>query len=274
MKILYKQSNGYDKGKLFYNTYVKKISINGDAITYSNKEHHHTCFEMHIIMKGYQTYIIDNTTYRVEAGSFLLIPPKKKHKSYDFSSETEKFSITFVTDNTKIISSVPKCTHMKTPPRILENLAFINSECSKKLEFSNTLIENCAFETIIAVLRLSGFSEENVTQVAKDNARLSLAKQFIKDNIELMPTVAVIAEYCNLSTKQLTRLFKAENTTPLNYINSQKIKVIQRLLVENVFTLKEIAEKFNFNNEYYFNSYFKKYAGMPPGEYRAMHTQK
>ena len=136
------------------------------------------------------------------------------------------------------------------------------------------MIENCAFETIITILRLGGLCEENATSVTKDNARLALAKQFIKDNIELMPTVAIIAEYCNMSTKQLTRLFKNENTTPLNYINAQKIKVIQDLLIENNLTLKEIAEKFNFNNEYYFNSYFKKYAGIPPGEYRAMHTQQ
>ena len=274
MKILYKQSNEYDDNKIFYNTYVKKLSIDGDSLTYSNKEHHHTCFEMHIIIKGYQSYIIDNVEYRVEEGSFLLIPPKNKHRLYEFSNHAEKFSITFITDNKKIISSISKCVHLKTPPRILENLYFINDEYNKKLEFSCTLINNCAFETIITALRISGFSEQNATLAIKDNARLSLAKQFIKDNIELMPNVAVIAEYCNMSTKQLTRLFKTENTTPLNYINSQKIKVIQHLLIENRLTLKEIAEKFNFNNEYYFNSYFKKYAGMPPGEYRSMHTQK
>lgn len=273
MKILYKQPSENNSG-IFYNTYIKKISIDGESLTYSNKEHHHTCFEMHIIMKGYQTYIIDNVTYRVEAGSFLLIPPKKKHLLSEFSSHAEKYSITFITDIEEILSGISKCVHFKTPPRILDNLSFIDSETNRKLEFSSALIENCSFETIITILRLAGFSEKNATPAIRDNARLTLAKQFIKDNIEFMPTVAVIAEYCNLSTKQLTRLFKAENTTPLNYINSQKIKVIQNLLIENTLTLKEIAAKFNFNNEYYFNSYFKKYAGMPPGEYRLMHTQK
>ena len=98
MKILYKQPSD-NNSEIFYNTYIKKISIDGDSLTYANKEHHHTCFEMHIIVKGYQTYIIDNKVYRVEAGSFLLIPPKNKHRLTEFSSHAEKFSITFITDN-------------------------------------------------------------------------------------------------------------------------------------------------------------------------------
>ena len=31
---------------------------------------------------------------------------------------------------------------------------------------------------------------------------------------------------------------------------------------------KEIADKMSFNNEYYFNTFFKKYFGMTPGEYK------
>jgi AraC-like DNA-binding protein len=35
-------------------------------------------------------------------------------------------------------------------------------------------------------------------------------------------------------------------------------------------SIKDISEIMHFNNEYYFNAFFKKYSGMPPGEYRKM----
>ena len=57
---------------------------------------------------------------------------------------------------------------------------------------------------------------------------------------------------------------------------------ISRILCYNVFavmneselSLKEISERLNFANEYYFNTFFKKYSGMTPGEYRKMSTAK
>lgn len=278
MKILFKQGGSADNSLLLNqgisNTYVKKLSFKSDSFLVAKKEHHHTCFEIHFIMNGHQTYEISGKSFKVDAGNFLIIPPGIKHKLSDFSNQTEKFSVTFITDNTKISKKITECTYHSSPERIIENLKFIETEHYRKLQFSKILINNVVFETVIELLRIIGFSEKAALNTISENARLSLAKQFIKDNIELTPTVTDIAEYCNMSTKQLTRLFKKEDITPLAYIQRQKIKVIQKLLSEDSMTLKEIAEKFNFNNEYYFNSYFKKYAGMPPGEYRDMHIQK
>lgn len=278
MKILFKQANNDDNTLLsnlgISNTYVKELSFKNDSFLVAKKEHHHTCFEIHLIMNGHQTYEIKDKKFKVTSGNFLIIPPGTKHKSVDFSTNTEKFSITFILDNSKISKLITDCCNVNSPERIIENLKYIETEQGKKLQFSKVLINNAVFEIIIELLRIMGFSEKSASNITTENARLSLAKQFIKDNIELTPTVTDIAEYCNLSTKQLTRLFKQEDTTPLGYIQKQKVKVIQKLLADDSMTLKEIAEKFNFNNEYYFNSYFKKYAGMPPGEYRTMHTQK
>ena len=80
-----------------------------------------------------------------------------------------------------------------------------------------------------------------------------------------------VAEYCYLGTKQLTRLFREyEDNTPAAYIRERKIGHIERLLSETELSLREISEKMSFANEYHFNSFFKKYAGMTPREYRRM----
>ena len=126
------------------------------------------------------------------------------------------------------------------------------------------------FEIIITLLRLCGLSEEiRQAEFSGEDVRLSMAKQYIKDNIEYNPKLSDVAAFCYIGTKQLTRLFKAfENTTPALYIQSQKFRHIEKLLMNTELSLKEISEKMNFSSEYHFNSFFKKIAGTPPGEYR------
>ena len=130
---------------------------------------------------------------------------------------------------------------------------------------------NSIFENIIIILRAAGFCEEYKPADDCGNAVCELAKQFIRDNIELSPTVYDTAEYCHMSAKQLTRIFvEFEGKTPGEYIKTQRIEKIKLLLNEGEFSLKEISEKTGFANEYYFNCFFKKYEGIPPGKYRKM----
>lgn len=88
------------------------------------------------------------------------------------------------------------------------------------------------------------------------------------------PGVVDVATYCYLSTKQLTRIFqKYEGVTPGEYIIKRRIVKIESLLADASLSLKQVSMMMNFDNEYYFNAFFKKYSGMPPGEYRKMHGQ-
>ena len=103
---------------------------------------------------------------------------------------------------------------------------------------------------------------------------LAIAKQYVIDNADQQLSVSEISDYCYLSEKQLTRLFAADGITPADFIRKEKIKLIEGYLNEGKLSLREISEKLSFANEYYFNTFFKKYSGMTPGEYRKMSTDK
>ena len=53
-------------------------------------------------------------------------------------------------------------------------------------------------------------------------------------------------------------------------IMAEAKRLLEKLLADESFSLKQISEIMNFNNAYYFNAFFKKHSGMPPGEYRKM----
>ena len=135
---------------------------------------------------------------------------------------------------------------------------------------------NRIFEVIVSLMRMSGAAEcSHPLYETEEDLRLTLARQFVIDNINLPLTVADLASYCNLSEKQLTRLFlQYEGSPPKQYIQRQKVNKMEQLLADHTLSLKEISEQMHFSSEYYFNSYFKKHFGMPPGMYRKMYKKE
>lgn len=270
MKILYKQAS-QNTGSLnsvgISDCYYKQLLVERDRNSIT-KIHHHTGFELHMVTKGAQEYEAAGCSYRLTSGHLLLIPPKMPHRVIRSEANTEKSAITFT------ISPDPGAAvlFLPIPQQISDSLGYIAAEAASNLAYSPVLVENRILEIILFVLRQAGMKEEEFSGSAGEDPVLTLSRQYIADNIERNPTVSEVAQYCYLSTKQLTRIFTAcEAMSPGEYIIRQRARYIERLLTQNDLTLKQISERMHFSSEYYFNVFFKKYIGMPPGEYRKMH---
>ena len=270
VKILYKQTENRSNALQWFgiqNCYFKLISFKQDCERITKKVHHHTGFELHIITEGVQEYEVEGEKYRLECGSFLLIYPNIPHKVTAMAPHTKKYSITF----NKPLQQYGTCLFGTVTERVSSNFCFITEETALQREISCTLVENSILETLVWVFRLSAIEEKPNVQKQSENLVVSLAKQYIEDNIEFNPDVANVSEYSHLSCKQLTRIFrKFEDTSPGEYIVKKRTQRIEKLLADSNLSLKEISETMNFNNEYYFNTFFKKHAGMTPGAYRKM----
>lgn len=270
MKILYRQSD--DKsGSLgrfgVSDCYYKQLLVEWDRNSIT-KTHHHTGFELHIMTCGYQDYEVGDRQLHLAEGTLLLIPPKLPHRVICSGKNTEKTSITFS------LAPDPRVEYLylATPGSISENLAFITREAASGRSSSRLLVENRVLEIILLTLRLAGMAEDPAPACAGENAALTLSKQYIADNIERNPTVSEVAQYCYISTKQLTRIFaQHEGISPGGYIIQQRAQQVARLLSQGELSLQQISSRMHFSSEYYFNVFFKKYVGMPPGEYRKMH---
>lgn len=277
MKIIYKQNQNsfiFEKAGI-RNCYLKHLCGERDIQSSTNRTHHHTFFELHFLQEGTQKYEFDNGRYTVSSANMIIIPPGIKHKLIKKDNKNSKLSITFYLNEgscfTPFVKQWTKPFILKTTPEIKQNFLYILSEYKKRSLFSKEMCENRIFETIIEIMRLCGFKKlVNDTQSQSEDIRLSMAKQFIKDNIETNLKLTDVASYCYIGTKQLTRLFKQyENTTPSAYIQKERINRIIDLMGTSL-TLGEISEKMNFSSEYHFNSFFKKIESQPPGEFRKM----
>lgn len=283
MRILYRQSQNPQETVLnnfgINQCYLKQISSEKDCKNITKKEHHHTGFEIHIIKCGYHIYDINGKKCKAESGQFLLIPPLIKHRLTEASRQVSKYAITFTVDQSPAcplkLTDFNECIIKEVPLQVWNNISNIEASLKNHGAFYDAIKVNRIFEAIIGILLTCGLKETLTPEISvTEDSRLTLAKEFIADNICQNLTVADISHYCYLSEKQLTRLFlQYENTPPQKYLQQKRLKKIQKLLEDDNLTLKEISEKMNFNNEYYFSAFFKKHCGLPPNTYRKMHRR-
>ena len=226
------------------------------------------------MMHGYQIYQIGDKTVKIDEGRFLLIPPLVEHKAFKTSDDILKYSITFsaVEKSTvsECLSSIGSYVFGKTPDQIKDSLKRISEEVKSKGYMYSAIVSSRIFECIIAVFRMAGIDSRCADyDSGVDDPRLLLAKQYINDNITRSVTVSELALYCCMSEKQISRIFmNREGISTAEYIKRRRCRYIEGLLADSTLSLRRISEMMEFNNEYYFNAYFKKYAGMSPGAYR------
>lgn len=265
MNIVYKQASSSVLGAHgISDCYYKKLTL--DEKNDHAKCHHHTGYEMHIVLQGQQIYRIGDQNCTLSAGTCLAIAPGVPHSLLRNESGTQKYSLTFRA------AAVPVPYRLfPLSPRMRSNQEFIEEETEHSRESSGCLIEHVVLEMILTTLRQMGLQEQAVTIPREEGAALTLAKQYIRDNLDRAPSVSEVAAYCNLSPKQLTRIFRNQNgATPGQYLTACRVRRIETLLAEGNLSLREISERLSFSSEYYLNAFFKANAGMSPGAYRKM----
>lgn len=98
---------------------------------------------------------------------------------------------------------------------------------------------------------------------------------FFAKNISSNITLQTLSEETGLSRVYLCRMFKkVRDTTPIDCFTKMKIEKAREMIEQNpTMPLREVSDRFGFNDMYYFSKVFKKVTGVPPSEARKPDTQ-
>ncbi|CAI8228938.1 MAG: Arabinose operon regulatory protein [Formosa sp. Hel1_33_131] len=144
---------------------------------------------------------------------------------------------------------------------------FINNNKSKDI-----LLDLMIQELIVRLLQTKAKSIIlNDSKNIFSDTRIGMAIKYINENLTIKDiTVDLLSEKACMSSSHFHKKFK--NTlgiSPIEYINSEKIKVSKNLIKKyNDFQISEIAFKSGFNNTSYFNRQFKKMELMTPQQFK------
>ena len=254
--------------------------------SYNNPEsigkyrHKHSFFETHFVFDGSIVYELeDKSKHTVSKGHFIMIMPETQHKVIKFSDKLIKISITFsITSDCKayVFSDAKSICSTVINQRIINDFNNILEEIDKKDLFSSFIIQSRIKTIILDILRPFEEKQTKLQAIADTDSkdsdrRIEYAKRYINDNNQLFLTCESVAKYCHFNVKYLNRIFKANTgMTLLAYIHERKNEEAKNMLTYTNDPIEKISYSLGFNNAQYFNIFFKRLNGMPPGLYREL----
>lgn len=259
---------------------LKLISSKNDKTNITRQRHYHSGVEIHIVTEGEQEYEVDSERVTVRAGEFLMIMPRVYHIALGESHATLKYAIVFnFSDGSDVAELLGRAGDFicgAISDEISFDIEQIHAEREGKRAYCGAVMGTRLDACLLSFLRMIGLREKRERGAAErgEDGRVSLVKQYIDDNICRSISLSELASYCYLSERQLSRIFlSSEGISVSEHIRRKKCKRIEELLANTGMTLREISESMGFDNEYYFNAFYKKYAGMSPGAYRRSLTK-
>lgn len=99
--------------------------------------------------------------------------------------------------------------------------------------------------------------------------RIAASTKYIREHLTEKLTIEELAKRSYMSVSNFYKSFKnTVGESPVDYINSERIKFAKHLIISTNKQLADIAFQSGFNNVSYFNRQFKKQEHMTPNAYR------
>lgn len=255
------------------NFWCRVASSHKDKWNY--REHSHSFFELHLCMNGRGGFKIDKTEIDLCAGSFLLLPPGKKHQILSCDKAFEKFVWGFSVHD-ELVSRIladacrkadvhPVSDEMKGALRIL----FENAD---KPQFEKyPIIKHQLYYLFVLLVRsLTDLRSDTGGSAHKSSVSIDAIRNFIADNLENGISSQEIAAQFSMSERQLSRICVSEfGVTPFALKKEVQDKKIKELLLQSEDTLDEIAAKTGFSDRYTMSKFFRRTESVSPSQYRS-----
>lgn len=254
-------------------------------------DHQHCFAELSWMIKGSMGYKIDNKMQIIstKAKNFIFVPQETTHMRIMQDNNTNILG--FLLDMTPqnetgklFFDEIVKflAEHNYT----FDNLIFLNEFENKLLEELNSgvsvfieKINFCIYEFLFKLFShyfssyLIKFS--NTRKMSHDRCAIydrDTLVVSVKQNIEQCLAspirLSLLAQNHKVSVRHLNRVFSEQTGCSIgNYIIQRKLNAAQKMLLNPMFSIKEIADSLGFQRDSYFCHFFKKNTGMTAVEY-------
>lgn len=128
------------------------------------------------------------------------------------------------------------------------------------------------------ILRIKDYAEKIIFECCysisdattqKNNPSIQKVCDYVDEHLSEDISLEQMADYINVSSFYLSKLFKEEKgITFINFISEKRLEKARQLLEETELSIKEITAEVGYNDQNYFSRIFKNKYGVSPKEYR------
>ncbi|OEL01035.1 AraC family transcriptional regulator [Staphylococcus casei] len=217
------------------NEFMFKNAINITALyakmdDFIYKKHSHQDYAIGVTLKGMQYYHLHGTTQLSHPNGVMFFNPEDSHDGMAYNNQQLEYIMLYIS------------------PELLMEV----STLKQLIQFQNPIVYNKVIEQNVLCLATAIFKEQSdaicyehlqaltdslntgttFEHVAKDNSKLKLAKELIKNEHMEKFKLEKISDTLNMSKFQFIRFFKQQmGITPYQYYINYKVEWAKRILV-------------------------------------------
>lgn len=248
--------------------------------------HYHDCFELYYLYSGERYYFIQDKTYHITKGSFVLINPYEIHRTgnlgnFGFDRMLIHFDRELLEDYLEMdgslypYKSLDEQIHIITLDAPEQNfvetlLSSMESEYRNNHEKENGYIKLSLIQLLHFLNSCRHSTDgESLTQITSTQKTMFEILGYINNYYYEEIRLETIASKFFLSTYYLSRSFKeATGFHFVEYLNNVRIKESKKLLLTSDLSIDEIAAMVGYKSNTHFGRVFKSLEGMSPSAFR------
>jgi len=262
-------------------------------------KHWHKELEILFLTKGFMEVSIEEHYLNIEAGDILFIPSRLLHAAYNTKNQAcEFYAVVFDMD---FISSLQSDLIQQTyidplindPQNHFYYISKMNPYNQKFSEPLTGLIEDFGFKTKGFELNLKAnlllfftafyryqdcLKNYQIDNSNRNHLNTYICKQiilYVEENYMKKITLEEISQNVGFSKEHFCRFFKKNfKISFFTYLNQERIKKAEYLLLHSDMKVIEIAMKIGFDDANYFATVFKKFTHVTPSEYKRANLER
>jgi AraC-like DNA-binding protein len=226
---------------------------------------------LYIVLEGEGTVENEREKVTLRPGFIYLIP---QHSTYDYlcNERMRKLYLHFRSElfvGTDIFQEVQACISIPFGTFPVEELLIR----AHSREIADIIWCKGVFLQMVSLLA-SGV-QEDIRRLARVAQKYSRLFSQIREEGTVRLDKEKLAAVMNVTPVSLSKAFKQDmGVTLKEYLDRQMVGKARELLLLTGDTIKQIACRMGFSDEFYFSRFFKRYTGISPNRYRVQNRMK
>lgn len=210
-------------------------------------------YDLTLALEGDLEYRINNRKVTVKEGSLILMPPGTKRERFRTDGDTTYVSFNFRTEED--LSSLPLLISDGVTKEIRIMIHACNEIDRDHGDYARASFENMTSAILNAI--------RSVVTRSQNSALTERILSYIRLNYRHPISLRKIAKEMAYSVTYCDQIFKKDvGVSIIRYLIDYRIQKVKEFLIENVISLREIAERTGFGECNYLSRQFKRRTGI------------
>lgn len=260
--------------------FIISSNLCDEVVMHLDEPHRHANYTIDLLVSGEIMHQLDFVKYPVQAPAILLISPEQVHVQ-DTETKHEVISISFSKDyimhETEGMLACWECMFdsgsvdvtREQMDELVTYAKLMFKEYASKKPKKEAIIRSLLSAFIICCARTLRNDHENVRFDATQNNMVRTFRGLVDQHYAEKTQVMHYAEMLFVTPGHLNDTIKSiTGKTAKQLIDAKRIMEAKRLLFWGKHSVKEIAWELNFEDDAYFNRFFKKHTGSTPAHFQ------